>query len=130
MNTPKELKYSKDHEWIRLEGNRAVIGITDFAQSQLGDVVFVEVPEVGAEVAAGDGFSVVESVKAVSDIYAPLTGKVVEVNEALTDAPEIVNQDPYGDGWVAVIEMSDSSELDSLLDSEEYEKLAAEEAHD
>lgn len=130
MNTPKELKYSKDHEWIRLEGNRAVIGITDFAQSQLGDVVFVEVPEVGAEVAAGDGFSVVESVKAVSDIYAPLTGKVVEVNEALTDAPEIVNQDPYGDGWVAVIEISDSSELDSLLDSEEYEKLAAEEAHD
>ncbi len=130
MNTPKELKYTKDHEWVRLEGNRAVVGITDFAQSQLGDVVFVEVPEVGAEVAAGNGFSVVESVKAVSDIYAPLSGTVVEVNEALADAPEVVNQDPYGEGWIAVIEITDMSELDNLLDSEAYEKLAAEEAHD
>lgn len=130
MNTPKELKYSKDHEWVRLEGNRAVVGITDFAQSQLGDVVFVEVPEIGAKVAAGEGFSVVESVKAVSDIYAPLSGTVVEVNEALADAPEVVNQDPYGEGWVAVIEITDRSEVDNLLDSAEYEKFVAEEAHD
>lgn len=130
MNTPKELKYTKDHEWVRLEGNRAVVGITDFAQSQLGDVVFVETPEVGSEVSAGSGFSVVESVKAVSDIYAPLSGTVVEVNETLADTPEAVNQDPYGEGWIAVIEISGNGELDDLLDSEAYEKLAAEEAHE
>lgn len=130
MNTPKELKYTGDHEWVRLEGSRAVVGITDFAQSQLGDVVFVEVPEPGTAVTAGSGFSVVESVKAVSDIYAPLSGTVVEVNEALSDTPEAVNQDPYGAGWIAVIEITDRSELDQLLDSTEYEKLAAEEAHD
>lgn len=130
MNTPKELKYTGDHEWVRLEGSRAVVGITDFAQSQLGDVVFVEVPEPGTAVTAGSGFSVVESVKAVSDIYAPLSGTVVEVNEALADTPEVVNQDPYGAGWIAVIEITDGSGLDDLLDSTEYEKLAAEEAHD
>lgn len=130
MNTPKELKYTKDHEWVRLEGNRAVVGITDFAQSQLGDVVFVETPEVGSEVSAGSGFSVVESVKAVSDIYAPLSGTVVEINETLADTPEAVNQDPYGEGWIAVIEISGNGELDDLLDSEAYEKLAAEEAHE
>lgn len=130
MNTPKKLKYTKDHEWVRLEGNRAVVGITDFAQSQLGDVVFVETPEVGSEVSAGSGFSVVESVKAVSDIYAPLSGTVVEVNETLADTPEAVNQDPYGEGWIAVIEISGNGELDDLLDSEAYEKLAAEEAHE
>jgi glycine cleavage system H protein len=130
VNTPKELKYTGDHEWVRLEGSRAVVGITDFAQSQLGDVVFVEVPEPGTAVTAGSGFSVVESVKAVSDIYAPLSGTVVEVNEALSDTPEAVNQDPYGAGWIAVIEITDRSELDQLLDSTEYEKLAAEEAHD
>lgn len=129
MNTPKELKYAKSHEWVRVEGNRAVVGITDFAQSQLGDIVFVEVPALGAKVAVGQGFSVVESVKAVSDIYAPVAGVVVEVNDALTDAPEVVNQDPYGQGWIAVIEMSDRADLDTLLGSEDYEKVAAEGGH-
>lgn len=129
MNIPKELKYSKDHEWIKVEGNVATIGITDFAQSQLGDVVFVELPEVGTEVAAEAGFSVVESVKAVSDIYAPISGKVIEVNEALSDTPETVNQDAYGQGWIAKFEITDTAELGKLLDSEAYEKLVAEGGH-
>lgn len=129
MNIPKELQYSRDHEWIRVEGNTVVVGITDFAQSQLGDVVFVEVPEVGVQVTVGSGFSVVESVKAVSDIYAPVTGKVIEVNGALTDAPEAVNEDPYGAGWIAVIELTDPDGLSELLDSENYEKVVAEEDH-
>jgi len=129
MNIPQELKYSREHEWVRVEGNRATVGITDFAQHQLGDVVFVEVPTVGAAVTAGQGFSVVESVKAVSDIYAPVSGTVVAVNDALTDAPETINGDPYGAGWIAVIEMSKPDELDSLLDSAGYEKFAAEGGH-
>ncbi|SMC88106.1 glycine cleavage system protein GcvH [Sporomusa malonica] len=129
MNIPNELKYSKDHEWVKVEGNIATIGITDYAQSQLGDVVFVELPEAGAEVAAGGGLSVVESVKAVSDIYAPVSGTVIESNEALADAPETVNQDPYGEGWIAKIEISSQDELGELLDSEEYEKLVAEGGH-
>ncbi|MDR3589024.1 MAG: glycine cleavage system protein GcvH [Negativicutes bacterium] len=129
MNTPKELKYSKDHEWIKTEGKLATVGITDFAQSQLGDVVFVEVPVVGAAVEAGKTFSVVESVKAVSDIYAPVSGIVVKVNDALTDAPELINQDAYGQGWIAVIEMSDPAQLGTLMDSEEYAKVAAEGGH-
>ena len=129
MNIPKELKYSKDHEWVKTEGKQAMVGITDFAQSQLGDVVFVEVPVVGAKVEAGAAFSVVESVKAVSDIYAPVSGVVVKVNDALTDAPELINQDAYGEGWIAVIEMSDPAQLDKLLDSAEYEKVAAEGGH-
>lgn len=129
MNIPKELKYSKDHEWTKAEGKLATVGITDFAQSQLGDVVFVELPVVGATVEAGKAFSVVESVKAVSDIYAPVSGVVVTVNDALTDAPELINQDAYGQGWIAVIEMSDPAELDKLLDSEEYAKVAAEGGH-
>ncbi|WP_346353215.1 glycine cleavage system protein GcvH [Azotosporobacter soli] len=120
MNILQELKYSKDHEWVKIEGNRATVGITDFAQSQLGDVVFVEVPSVNAAVKSGAGFSVVESVKAVSDIYAPLSGTVVEVNEGLTDAPETVNSDPYGEGWIAVIEISDASEVAQLMDADAY----------
>ncbi len=120
MNILQELKYSKDHEWVKIEGNRATVGITDFAQSQLGDVVFVEVPSVNAAVKSGAGFSVVESVKAVSDIYAPLSGTVVEVNEELTDAPETVNSDPYGAGWIAVIEISDASEVAQLMDADAY----------
>ena len=127
MNIPKEFKYSKDHEWVKVEGSRVIIGITDYAQSQLGDVVFVELPEVGAEVTASSGFSVVESVKAVSDVYSPVSGQVVEINEALADSPEMVNQDPYGDGWIAVIEISDSNELNELLSSDDYEKFIAEE---
>ncbi|QDR82588.1 glycine cleavage system protein GcvH [Sporomusa termitida] len=126
MNIPKELKYSRDHEWVKIEGTRATIGITDFAQSQLGDVVFVELPAVGDEVAAGSGLAVIESVKAVSDIYAPLAGKVVETNELLADAPETVNQDAYGTGWIAVLEISDLPQPDALLDSEAYERLVGE----
>lgn len=127
MNIPAELKYSRDHEWVKVEGNRATIGITDYAQSQLGDVVFVEVPEVDTEITVGTGFSVVESVKAVSDIYAPVGGKIIEVNDALTDAPEIMNEDPYGEGWLAVVELTDLAKLDQLLSSTEYEKLIMEE---
>ncbi|HHW08701.1 MAG TPA: glycine cleavage system protein GcvH [Firmicutes bacterium] len=127
MMYPENLKYSKEHEWVMAEaGNRARIGITFFAQKELGDVVFVELPEEGAEVAAGDGFAVVESVKAVSDIYAPVSGRVVEVNQALNDNPERINEDPYGEGWIAVIEMTDAAELDDLLNSDDYAALVAE----
>jgi len=123
MKIPMELKYSKDHEWVKIEGNRARVGITDYAQSQLGDVVFVELPAVDSDVAMGAGFSVVESVKAVSDIYAPVSGLIVEINEALTDTPEIMNEDPYGDGWLVVIEIAHEADLGELLSSDEYEKL-------
>ncbi|WP_378954519.1 glycine cleavage system protein GcvH [Pelosinus sp. sgz500959] len=123
MKILAELKYSRDHEWVKIEGNRARIGITDYAQSQLGDVVFVEVPTIDSHIAVGMGFSVVESVKAVSDIYAPVGGVIVEVNEALTDAPEIMNEDPYGEGWLAVIEMDAETDLGELLSSDEYEEL-------
>ncbi|MCC5467550.1 glycine cleavage system protein GcvH [Pelosinus baikalensis] len=129
MNIPKELKYSKDHEWVKVEGKVAIIGVTDFAQSQLGDVVFVELPDESGTVKVGDGFSVIESVKAVSDIYAPVSGKIVKVNQALTDTPDLINQEPYGEGWIVVIEMSDSSELDDLLDSDAYAQLVAEGGH-
>ena len=129
MNIPKELKYSKDHEWVKVEGNTATIGITDYAQSQLGDVVFVELPEAGAELAVGAGLSVVESVKAVSDVYTPISGKVIAGNESLADAPETINQDPYGEGWIAKIEITDSAELEQLLDSEAYAQLVAEGGH-
>ena len=103
---PSELRYSEDHEWLKLEeGNRARVGITDFAQKELGDVVFVELPEEGTALNAGESFAVVESVKAVSDIYAPVSGKVVEVNDALNDSPELINEDPYGEGWIAIIDL-------------------------
>ncbi len=129
MNIPKELKYSKDHEWIKVEGNIVVIGITDYAQSQLGDVVFVELPKEGDELAAGSGLAVVESVKAVSDVYAPISGKVIEGNEALADAPELINQEPYSGGWIAKIEITDTTELEKLLDSQAYEQLVSEGGH-
>lgn len=129
MNIPKELKYSREHEWVKIEGTRAIIGVTDFAQSQLGDIVFVELPAVGTAVAAGSGLAVIESVKAVSDIYAPLAGKVVEINELLADAPETINQDAYGTGWIAVLAIADTAQPESLLDSEAYEQLLAEEGH-
>lgn len=121
MNIPNELKYSKDHEWIRVEGNRMTVGITDYAQTQLGDVVFVEVPDLHARIKVGDSFAVVESVKAVSDIYAPLSGLVIEVNDALSDTPETVNSDPYGKGWIAVLEMADPAELATLMDASAYQ---------
>lgn len=126
MNIPTELKYSQNHEWVRVDGNRVIVGIDDYAQSQLGDVVFVELPEVDAAVTCGDSFSVVESVKAVSDIYAPVSGKIIEVNEILADSPECINQDPYGQGWIAVIEFTDKAEIDGLLDSEAYQKMLEE----
>ncbi|KAA0876214.1 glycine cleavage system protein GcvH [Nitrincola tapanii] len=120
-NTPKELKYVASHEWIRDEGDGTVtIGITDHAQDLLGDVVFVELPEVGDQVSAGDDTGVVESVKAASDVYAPLSGEVVAVNEDLEDAPELVNSDPYGDGWFFRLRLTDPAELEDLLDAEGY----------
>ncbi|WP_299182180.1 glycine cleavage system protein GcvH [uncultured Neptuniibacter sp.] len=128
-NIPSELKYVASHEWIRVEGDGTVtIGVTDHAQDLLGDVVFVELPEVGAEVATGDDAGVVESVKAASDVYAPLSGEVVAVNEELEDSPELVNSDPYGDGWFFKLKLSDNSELDGLLSGEDYNDLCEAEA--
>lgn len=127
-NVPSELKYVSSHEWIRDEGDGIVtIGITDHAQDLLGDVVFVELPDVGAEVSAGDDAGVVESVKAASDLYAPLSGTVCEINEDLEDAPESVNSDPYGDGWFFKLKLSDLGELDDLLDADDYAAQCEEE---
>ena len=126
-HTPSELKYATSHEWVRLEEDGTVtIGISDHAQESLGDVVFVELPEVGAQLAASDEAAVVESVKAASDIYAPVSGEVVEINEALEDEPELINADPYTDGWLFKLKISDAAELDSLLDAEAYEQASAE----
>ncbi|MCH3915632.1 MAG: glycine cleavage system protein GcvH [Acidaminococcaceae bacterium] len=130
MKNPQELKYSKDHEWVKVEGKNAVIGITDYAQSQLGDAVYVELPEVGAELTAGDNMGTIESVKAVSDINSPVTGTVLEVNEALNDAPETVNQEPYGKGWFAKVEITDLASLDDLMDEKAYEAFVAKEAEE
>jgi glycine cleavage system H protein len=128
-NIPSELKYVASHEWIRVEGDGTVtIGITDHAQDLLGDVVFVELPEVGADVATGDESGVVESVKAASDIYAPLSGEVVAINEELEDSPELVNSDPYGDGWFFKLKLSDVDELNELLSAEGYTDLCESEA--
>jgi glycine cleavage system H protein len=123
MNVPEDLRYSSDHEWARTEGNRVRIGITDYAQDSLGDVVFVQVPEVGTAVVVGTSFSEVESTKSVSDIYAPVSGTIVEVNTDLADSPERVNEDPYGDGWLCVIELSEPTQLDGLLDAAAYRAL-------
>ena len=123
MNVPGELRYSEDHEWIKVEGNRVSLGITDYAQDALGDVVFIELPPVGTDVACGEPFSEVESTKSVSEIYAPVSGVVVEVNNDLIDHPERLNEDPYGEGWICVIEASDLSELDNLLDAAAYTDL-------
>lgn len=120
------LKYSKSHEWVKVDGNKAYIGITDYAQHHLGDIVFVELPETGDEVNAGDALGVVESVKAASDVYSPVSGTVVDVNNQLADNPAEVNKAPY-ESWFAVLELSDLSEADALLDAEAYEKLCAEE---
>ncbi|HEY2664867.1 MAG TPA: glycine cleavage system protein GcvH [Candidatus Binataceae bacterium] len=125
METPAGLKYSKEHEWVAAEDSVATIGITDFAQEQLGEIVYVELPAVGEKVSKDDPFGVVESVKAVSDIFAPISGTVVEVNEDLPDSPETVNEDPYGDGWLIKIKVSDTAELDDLMDNEEYEEMVA-----
>ena len=123
VNVPEDLRYTTDHEWVRQEGDRVRIGITDYAQDALGDVVFVAVPTVGTAVKAGASFSEVESTKSVSDIYAPITGEVVEVNDDLTDSPERLNEDPYGEGWICVLSVGDAGELDGLLDAAAYRSL-------
>lgn len=126
MNAPKNLKYSAEHEWVKAEGGNVRIGITEFAQSELGDIVFVELPQVGDEIKAGDPFGSVESVKTVSELYAPISGKVVEVNTELEDSPEYVNESPYENAWMIVIEPTDATEVDGLLSPEKYEELISE----
>ena len=125
MNIPEDLQYTNSHEWVRIEGDTATIGITDHAQDELGDVVFVELPEEGATFDAGESFGTVESVKAVSDLYTPVGGEVVEVNSALEDAPENINEDPYGEGWIVKLRTTDGADL---LSPEEYEKVVEEES--
>jgi len=128
-NVPADLRYTKEHEWAKLEGDKARIGITAFAQEQLGDVVFVELPKMGTKVTAMKTFGVVESVKAVSDLYAPLSGEVVEINAELPKKPEVVNADPYGQGWMIVVKLADAKEWDSLMPAADYEKLVAAAGH-
>ncbi|MBA3563942.1 MAG: glycine cleavage system protein GcvH [Gammaproteobacteria bacterium] len=128
-NVPADLKYTRDHEWLQLlEDGTVRVGITDHAQSALGDLVFVETPEAGAVLSAGDACAVVESVKAASDIYSPVTGEVVEVNEALAETPEMINQDPYGDGWIMAITPDDPDEIEELMDADAYQELLDQEA--
>jgi glycine cleavage system H protein len=126
MEFPNQLRYTKEHEWVAVDGARGRVGITDFAQDALGDVVFVQLPDVGANVSAMSSIAEVESTKSVSDIYAPVSGTVAEVNAGLESTPEQLNQDPYGDGWIFVIEMSDASQVDSLLDAAAYRRLVEE----
>ncbi len=123
MNIPDDLRYSAEHEWVRVDGATATVGISDFAQDSLGDVVYVQVPDVGTDVIAGASVSEIESTKSVSDIYAPVSGVVTAVNEALADTPELVNQDPYGQGWIMTIELSEPAEVDALLDATAYRTL-------
>ncbi|MCA0150745.1 MULTISPECIES: glycine cleavage system protein GcvH [Bacillaceae] len=123
MSTPKELRYSEEHEWVKVEGENVRVGITSFAQSELGDIVFVELPEVGDEIKADEPFGSVESVKTVSELYAPVSGKVVEVNEELSDSPEFVNESPYEKAWMVVVEPTDTGEVDKLMTAEEYDKM-------
>lgn len=130
MQIPKELRYSREHEWVAVEGNVATIGITDYAQEQLGDVVYVELPEVGAQVTKEAPFGVVESVKAVSDIFAPVSGTVSAVNRPLAETPEKVNADPYGEAWMIRVEMSTPGELDELMTAVDYERFVEEEQHE
>lgn len=126
MNFPEDVRYTREHEWVRKKGAQVVVGITDFAQEQLGDVVFVELPEVGDTVKKGESFGVVESTKAVSELFAPVSGKVVEVNDPLTDAPETINEDPYEEGWMIVVEPSDAAEADALMDAAAYRAFVEE----
>lgn len=123
MDFPEELKYTEEHEWVLVEEDVATIGITDFAQEQLGDVVFVELPEVGDSFDVGKSFGVVESVKAVSDVYAPVSGEIVEVNEELPDEPEVLNNSPYEDGWMVKMKLTDTAELDALMDAAAYQEF-------
>lgn len=123
MNIPSELRYTKEHEWVRLEGNLATIGITDYAQGELGDIVFVELPQIGDEVTASDTFGTIEAVKAVSDLFTPVSGVVKEINSGLDDDPMVINRDPYGEGWMAKVEVSDPASVEQLLDADSYRAL-------
>lgn len=125
MNYPENLRYTKDHEWIRIEGDEAIIGITDFAQHELGDIVYVEVETVGQRLEAGKVFGTVEAVKTVSDLYLPVNGTILEVNPKLNSAPELVNTDPYGDGWMVRVRVDNPAEVDGLMDSAAYQKLVS-----
>lgn len=126
MAVPSELKYSKEHEWVKVEGNTVTIGITEYAQGELGDIVFVELPEVDDEINEGDTFGSVESVKTISELYAPVSGKVVESNEELEDSPEFVNESPYEKAWMVKVELSDESQLDDLLSADQYKEMIGE----
>lgn len=126
---PDELKFTPSHEWVRIEDDFAIVGITDFAQTLLGELVYVELPDVGDVIDQGEDCAVVESVKAASDVYCPISGEIIEVNEALVDEPELVNDDPYGNGWLFKIQIDDLNQLEELLTPEEYQKQVAEEAH-
>lgn len=123
MNIPEDLKYTKDHEWVRVEGNIAVVGVTDFAQGELGDIVYVEVDSLNETLDAEEVFGTIEAVKTVSDLFLPVSGEIVELNESVEDEPELVNNDPYGDGWIIRVDMSNYDELDGLLSAEEYKNL-------
>ena len=126
MSTPKELRYTKEHEWVKIEGGKATVGITHFAQSELGDIVFVELPEVGDEIAKDQPFGSVESVKTVSELYAPVSGKVVAINEELSDNPEYVNESPYEQAWMITVELTDEAEVEELMDADAYTALIEE----
>lgn len=128
-NVPEELRYSKTHEWVKLEGSVATIGITDFAQGELSDIVMVELPKVGASVKAEDSIGVIEAVKAVSDLYSPVSGKIAEVNDKLSSAPETINSDPYGEGWIAKLELADPGEVENLMDAAAYKEFMATAEH-
>lgn len=126
MSTPKDLRYSEEHEWVKVEDGKARIGITHFAQSELGDIVFVELPQVGDEIKSNEPFGSVESVKTVSELYAPISGKVIEVNNDLEDSPEYVNESPYENAWMIVVEPTDTAEVDALMTAEQYEEMTKE----
>lgn len=123
MNLPADLKYTKEHEWTKIEGNIVTIGVTEFAQSELGDIAWLEMPEIGDETRIGETFGTIEAVKTVEDLYAPISGKIVEINSELLDSPELVNDDPYGKGWIVKIELSDESEIAKLLSADDYAGL-------
>jgi glycine cleavage system H protein len=125
MNFPENLRYTKDHEWIRLEGEEAIVGITDFAQHELGDIVYVEIETIGQQLNAGDVFGTVEAVKTVSDLYLPVNGTVTEVNPKLNSNPEVVNNDPYGEGWMAKLKLTSAADVESLMNAEAYQKLVS-----
>lgn len=127
MKVPGELKYTEEHEWVKVEGDIAIVGITDFAQNELSDIVYVELPEVGKNIKKGDVIATVEAVKTVADVYSPVSGEIIEVNEKLKDEPSIINNDPYGEGWIAKVKMENPEEINALLDHAAYKKLVEEE---